>query len=168
MNRIRIHVLPSSRGRVTQAARAQEPQTCSYTQRPCSQPRLEGIEFCIKHVLEDKNAPYRQCSYVSNKNGKRCPNAAPKPEKKEGWGVCLLPCLLPTIHNWPIMLFFFFLGYRSVLNMHAEMLWFSKLKCGRHPLQDLPLKSYCLSSVATVGRKLELTVKMAVVKLVAY
>lgn len=88
MNRIRIHVLPSSRGRVTQAARAQEPQTCSYTQRPCSQPRLEGLEFCIKHVLEDKNAPYRQCSYMSNKNGKRCPNAAPKPEKKEAVSFC--------------------------------------------------------------------------------
>ncbi|XP_026061858.1 KAT8 regulatory NSL complex subunit 2-like [Carassius auratus] len=88
MNRIRIHVLPSSRGRVTQAARTQEPQTCSYAQRPCSQPRLEGLEFCIKHVLEDKNAPYRQCSYVSNKNGKRCPNAAPKPEKKEGVSFC--------------------------------------------------------------------------------
>ncbi|XP_056124003.1 KAT8 regulatory NSL complex subunit 2 [Rhinichthys klamathensis goyatoka] len=88
MNRIRIHVLPSSRGRVTQAARSQEPQTCSFTQRPCSQPRLEGLEFCIKHVLEDKNAPYRQCSYVSNKNGKRCPNAAPKPEKKEGVAFC--------------------------------------------------------------------------------
>ncbi|XP_051518024.1 KAT8 regulatory NSL complex subunit 2 isoform X2 [Myxocyprinus asiaticus] len=88
MNRIRIHVLPSSRGRVTQTARAQEPQTCSHTQRPCSQPRLEGLEFCIKHVLEDKNAPYRQCSYVSNKNGKRCPNAAPKPEKKEGVTFC--------------------------------------------------------------------------------
>ncbi|XP_026097661.1 KAT8 regulatory NSL complex subunit 2-like isoform X2 [Carassius auratus] len=88
MNRIRIHVLPSSRGRVTQAARVQEPQTCSYAQRPCSQPRLEGLEFCIKHVLDDKNAPYRQCSYVSNKNGKRCPNAAPKLEKKEGVSFC--------------------------------------------------------------------------------
>ncbi|KAG5837998.1 hypothetical protein ANANG_G00219110 [Anguilla anguilla] len=84
MNRIRIHVLPSSRGRVAPAARSQEPQTCSFSQRPCSQPRLEGLEFCIKHVLEDKNAPYRQCSYVSNKNGRRCPNAAPKPEKKDG------------------------------------------------------------------------------------
>ncbi|XP_036389155.1 KAT8 regulatory NSL complex subunit 2 [Megalops cyprinoides] len=88
MNRIRIHVLPSSRGRVAPAARSQEPQACSYTQRPCSQPRLEGLEFCIKHVLEDKNAPYRQCSYVSNKNGKRCPNAAPKPEKKDGVTFC--------------------------------------------------------------------------------
>ncbi|KAM9504797.1 KAT8 regulatory NSL complex subunit 2 isoform 2-T5 [Salvelinus alpinus] len=88
MNRIRIHVLPSSRGRVAQTARTQEPQACSFTQRPCSQPRLEGLEFCIKHVLEDKNAPYRQCSYVSNKNGKRCPNAAPKVEKKEGVTFC--------------------------------------------------------------------------------
>ncbi|XP_076840480.1 KAT8 regulatory NSL complex subunit 2 isoform X2 [Brachyhypopomus gauderio] len=88
MNRIRIHVLPSSRGRVTQTARAQEHQACAYTQRPCSQSRLEGWEFCIKHILEDKNAPYRQCSYVSSKNGKRCPNAAPKPEKKDGVTFC--------------------------------------------------------------------------------
>ncbi|KAG9335249.1 hypothetical protein JZ751_005495 [Albula glossodonta] len=88
MNRIRIHVLPSSRGRVAQPVRPQEPQACSFTQRPCSQPRLDGLEFCIKHVLEDKNAPYRQCSYVSNKNGKRCPNAAPKPEKKDGVTFC--------------------------------------------------------------------------------
>jgi len=84
MNRIRIHVLPSSRGRVSQPARPQEPQTCSFTQRPCSQLRLDGLEFCIKHILEDKNAPYKQCSYESTKNSKRCPSAAPKGEKKEG------------------------------------------------------------------------------------
>lgn len=85
MNRIRIHVLPSSRGRASQAARAQEPQTCAFTQRACTQPRIEGWDFCIKHILEDKNAPYRQCSYVSSKNAKRCPNAAPKPDKKDGY-----------------------------------------------------------------------------------
>ncbi|XP_076132116.1 KAT8 regulatory NSL complex subunit 2 isoform X2 [Alosa pseudoharengus] len=88
MNRIRIHVLPSSRGRMVQPVRPIEPQTCSYSHRPCSQPCLDGLEFCIKHVLEDKSAPYKQCSYVSNKNGKRCPNAAPKPEKKEGVAFC--------------------------------------------------------------------------------
>uniref|UniRef100_A0A8C9X1T8 KAT8 regulatory NSL complex subunit 2 n=1 Tax=Sander lucioperca TaxID=283035 RepID=A0A8C9X1T8_SANLU len=69
MNRIRIHVLPSSRNRVTQTPRPQEPLACSFTQRPCSQPRLDGLEYCIKHILEDKNAPYKQCSYVSAKNG---------------------------------------------------------------------------------------------------
>ncbi|XP_054627455.1 KAT8 regulatory NSL complex subunit 2 [Dunckerocampus dactyliophorus] len=89
MNRIRIHVLPTSRNRLTQQTpRSQEAQTCAFTQRPCTQPRLEGLDFCIKHILEDKNAPYKQCSYVSTKNGKRCPNAAPKVERKDGVTFC--------------------------------------------------------------------------------
>ncbi|NXF13415.1 KANL2 protein, partial [Smithornis capensis] len=88
MNRIRIHVLPTSRGRLTPVPRPQEPLACSFTPRPCSQPRLEGQEFCLKHILEDRNAPFKQCSYVSAKNGKRCPNAAPKPEKKDGTSFC--------------------------------------------------------------------------------
>ncbi|KAM9617103.1 KAT8 regulatory NSL complex subunit 2 isoform 1-T1 [Morphnus guianensis] len=88
MNRIRIHVLPSSRGRLTPVPRPQEPLSCAFTHRQCSQPRLEGQEFCIKHILEDRSAPFKQCSYVSTKNGKRCPNAAPKPEKKDGASFC--------------------------------------------------------------------------------
>lgn len=88
MNRIRIHVLPTNRGRITPVPRSQEPLSCSFTHRPCSQPRLEGQEFCIKHILEDKNAPFKQCSYISTKNGKRCPSAAPKPEKKDGY-ICI-------------------------------------------------------------------------------
>ncbi|XP_068777399.1 KAT8 regulatory NSL complex subunit 2 isoform X4 [Struthio camelus] len=88
MNRIRIHVLPSSRGRLTPVPRPQEPLSCAFTHRQCSQPRLEGQEFCIKHILEDRTAPFKQCSYVSTKNGKRCPNAAPKPEKKDGVSFC--------------------------------------------------------------------------------
>ncbi|KAH0629148.1 hypothetical protein JD844_010996 [Phrynosoma platyrhinos] len=88
MNRIRIHVLPSSRGRLTPVPRQQEVLSCSFAHRPCSQPRLEGHEFCIKHILEDRNAPFKQCSYISTKNGKRCPNAAPKPEKKDGVSFC--------------------------------------------------------------------------------
>uniref|UniRef100_A0A2K5PP72 KAT8 regulatory NSL complex subunit 2 n=1 Tax=Cebus imitator TaxID=2715852 RepID=A0A2K5PP72_CEBIM len=88
MNRIRIHVLPTNRGRITPVPRSQEPLSCAFTHRPCSQPRLEGQEFCIKHILEDKNAPFKQCSYISTKNGKRCPNAAPKPEKKDGVAFC--------------------------------------------------------------------------------
>ncbi|NXW53739.1 KANL2 protein, partial [Eurystomus gularis] len=88
MNRIRIHVLPSSRGRLTPVPRPQEPLSCAFTQRQCSQPRLEGHDFCIKHILEDRSAPFKQCSYVSTKNGRRCPNAAPKPEKKDGTSFC--------------------------------------------------------------------------------
>lgn len=89
MNRIRIHVLPSSRTRAAPQPpphrNSQDaPLTCAFSQRPCSQPRLDGLDYCIKHVLEDKNAPYKQCSYVSAKNGKRCPNASPKHDRKDG------------------------------------------------------------------------------------
>ncbi|XP_041038431.1 KAT8 regulatory NSL complex subunit 2 isoform X1 [Carcharodon carcharias] len=88
MNRIRIHVLPSNRGRLTPIPRLQEPLACSFSHRPCSQTRLEGQEFCLKHILEDKNAPFKQCSYVSSKTGRRCPGAAPKPDKKDGVAYC--------------------------------------------------------------------------------
>ncbi|MEE6471258.1 hypothetical protein FKM82_009225 [Ascaphus truei] len=88
MNRIRIHVLPTSRGRLTPVPRPHEALSCSFTHRPCSQARMDGYEFCIKHILEDKNAPFKQCSYVSTKNSRRCPNAAPKPEKKDGVSFC--------------------------------------------------------------------------------
>ncbi|XP_029450481.1 KAT8 regulatory NSL complex subunit 2 isoform X3 [Rhinatrema bivittatum] len=88
MNRIRIHVLSSSRGRLTPVPRLQEPLACAFSHRVCSQPRLEGQEYCLKHILEDKNAPYKECSYVSTKNGKRCPSAVPKPEKKDGVVFC--------------------------------------------------------------------------------
>lgn len=91
MNRIRIHVLPSSRNRAAPPpppppprSSQEAPLTCAFTQRPCSQTRLDGLDFCIKHVLEDKNAPYKQCSYVSAKNSKRCPNASPKHDRKDG------------------------------------------------------------------------------------
>ncbi|XP_057685871.1 KAT8 regulatory NSL complex subunit 2 [Corythoichthys intestinalis] len=91
MNRIRIHVLPSSRNRPTvqqQPVRPREAQKCAFTQRPCSQPHLDGFDFCIKHILEDKTAPYKQCNYVSAKNNKRCPNAAPKVDRKDGVTFC--------------------------------------------------------------------------------
>ncbi|KAM4702408.1 KAT8 regulatory NSL complex subunit 2 [Discoglossus pictus] len=88
MNRIRIHVLPTSRGRLTPIPRTHEALSCSYSHRPCSQPRMEGYEYCIKHILEDRSAPYKQCSYISTKNGRRCSNAAPKPEKKDGASFC--------------------------------------------------------------------------------
>ncbi|KAK3105638.1 hypothetical protein FSP39_002442 [Pinctada imbricata] len=60
---------------------------CQYSHRSCMHNRLEGYEFCLKHIQEDKNSPYKQCSYTSSKSGKRCQNAAPKQERKEG--LCL-------------------------------------------------------------------------------
>lgn len=100
MNRIRIHVLPSSRGQLTPVPRPQETLSCAFAHRPCSQPRLEGLEFCIKHILEDRNAPFKQCSYISTKNGRRCPNAAPKPEKKDGYAFYTFTLLLEMSWNF--------------------------------------------------------------------
>jgi len=57
---------------------------CMYSHRVCMQNQLEGFEFCLKHILEDKNAPFKQCCYTSTKNGKKCNNAAPKSDRKDG------------------------------------------------------------------------------------
>ena len=57
---------------------------CNYSHRTCMQNRLEGYEYCLKHILEDKNSPFKQCNYVSNRSAKRCSNAAPKSEKRDG------------------------------------------------------------------------------------
>lgn len=58
---------------------------CNYSHRTCMHNRLEGFEYCIKHILEDKNGPYKQCGFISLKNGKRCINAAPKTDKRDGY-----------------------------------------------------------------------------------
>ncbi|XP_053408818.1 KAT8 regulatory NSL complex subunit 2-like [Mercenaria mercenaria] len=60
---------------------------CMYSHRVCMQNRLEGYEYCLKHILEDKNAPFKQCSYTSGKLGKRCTNASPKSDRKDGYCV---------------------------------------------------------------------------------
>ncbi|XP_002739731.1 KAT8 regulatory NSL complex subunit 2-like [Saccoglossus kowalevskii] len=56
---------------------------CLYPHRICMQNRLDGFEYCLKHILEDKNAPYKQCNFVSRNNAKRCTNPAPKTDKKD-------------------------------------------------------------------------------------
>lgn len=54
------------------------------------QNRLEGYQFCIRHILQDKNAPFKQCSYTHPQNGKRCSNPARKVDKKdERHSLCL-------------------------------------------------------------------------------
>lgn len=34
---------------------------CSYSKKLCLQRRMDGYGFCIKHVLEDPNSPWKQC-----------------------------------------------------------------------------------------------------------
>ncbi|GAB6031975.1 KAT8 regulatory NSL complex subunit 2 [Chamberlinius hualienensis] len=58
---------------------------CSYPHRVCTRNRLDGYEYCCKHILEDKTAPYRQCNYVYPKNGRKCANVTSKLERRDGF-----------------------------------------------------------------------------------
>ncbi|XP_071788022.1 KAT8 regulatory NSL complex subunit 2-like [Asterias amurensis] len=58
---------------------------CNYAHRICMQDRLEGFEYCLNHILEDKNAPYKHCTFVSNKGGRRCLQPAHKADKRDGY-----------------------------------------------------------------------------------
>ena len=55
---------------------------CNYGNYVCNGNRLEKYEYCERHILEEKTAPYKQCGYVYSNTGKRCRAAAYK--KKEG------------------------------------------------------------------------------------
>lgn len=56
---------------------------CAYQPYECTQLTLDGYNYCMRHILEDKNAPFRQCSYIYTLNGKRCYMPAPKGDKKD-------------------------------------------------------------------------------------
>lgn len=55
---------------------------CSYSEKVCKQRRLNGYAFCIRHVLEDKNAPFKQCQFVAKYNGQQCTNPIPLAEER--------------------------------------------------------------------------------------
>ncbi|XP_033624508.1 INO80 complex subunit D-like [Asterias rubens] len=56
---------------------------CSYSAKVCKQRRLNGYAFCIRHVLEDKTAPFRQCEFVAKYNRQRCTNPIPASEDRK-------------------------------------------------------------------------------------
>ena len=70
-------------GAVLKRSDSSKSLVCSYMHRICLQNRLEGFDYCIRHILYDKNSPFRPCSYTHPQSGKRCPNAARKGERKE-------------------------------------------------------------------------------------
>lgn len=56
---------------------------CSYKPYECSQLSLNGYKYCARHILNDKNAPFKQCSYAFPTNGKKCHMPALRNDKKE-------------------------------------------------------------------------------------
>lgn len=58
-------------------------KACSNIAYDCTLPRIEGYEYCLKHILQDSKAPYKQCPYTYTINGKRCTQPAPKYDPKK-------------------------------------------------------------------------------------
>lgn len=56
---------------------------CLYLHRHCLQNKLEGFDYCIRHILHDRNAPFKQCSYTFPQSTKRCPNAARRMDRRD-------------------------------------------------------------------------------------
>ncbi|XP_071943507.1 INO80 complex subunit D-like [Antedon mediterranea] len=56
---------------------------CSYSNKLCKQRRLKGFAFCIRHVLEDKSAPFKQCEFVAKYNNLRCTNPIPEDQERK-------------------------------------------------------------------------------------
>ena len=72
---------------------------CQYPHRQCMQNRLDGYDFCMRHILEDKTSNFKQCGYMSNKSGKRCTNAIQRSDKKEKYVAFLLYYYTRVISN---------------------------------------------------------------------
>ncbi|GFY37671.1 INO80 complex subunit D [Trichonephila inaurata madagascariensis] len=56
---------------------------CSYSAKLCKQRRINGYAFCIRHILEDKSAPFKQCAHVARYNKQKCTNPIPCNENRE-------------------------------------------------------------------------------------
>lgn len=51
---------------------------CTHKGYKCPKTCVDGFSFCIRHILQDENAPFQQCSFSYSFNAKRCLQAAPK------------------------------------------------------------------------------------------
>lgn len=61
---------------------ANKTKVCSNIAYECSLPRIDGYEYCLRHILQDPHAPYKQCTFTLT-NGKRCLQPAPKYDPKK-------------------------------------------------------------------------------------
>ncbi|CAH1999792.1 unnamed protein product [Acanthoscelides obtectus] len=69
---------------------------CCYQSYECTQLSVDGYKYCLKHILQDKCAPFKQCQYVYSSNGKRCYLPAPRTDKKD-YGYCNEHALKATL-----------------------------------------------------------------------
>lgn len=60
-------------------------KACANKSYECSQTRVDGFEFCFKHILQNPRSPFKQCSYLYP-NGRKCLEPAPKHSTKKDIG----------------------------------------------------------------------------------
>ncbi|XP_074653180.1 INO80 complex subunit D-like isoform X2 [Tubulanus polymorphus] len=56
---------------------------CSYSIKLCKQRRLNGYAFCVRHILEDPTAPFKQCTHTTRHNKQQCNNPIPHNEPRQ-------------------------------------------------------------------------------------
>lgn len=123
---------------------------CSYSPKLCKQRRLNGYAFCIRHVLEDKTAPFKQCEYVAKYNSQRCTNPIPKSEDRRYVWLILLWFTEPISHGFAGCTEYMFLFCRYC-NSHLQVLGFipKKERKKKHDaLEEMRSRAAHLESVA--------------------
>ncbi|CAG9794469.1 unnamed protein product [Diatraea saccharalis] len=55
-------------------------RSCANKTYECTLPVLSGRQYCVKHILKDPTAPYKQCAHIYS-NGERCQQPAPSENK---------------------------------------------------------------------------------------
>lgn len=60
-------------------------KACANATYDCTLTRLDGFEFCVKHILQNPRSPFKQCSYLYA-NGRKCLEPAPKHSTKKDIG----------------------------------------------------------------------------------
>ncbi|XP_050073011.1 KAT8 regulatory NSL complex subunit 2 [Anopheles maculipalpis] len=63
----------------------QKAKVCANTQYECTLPRVDSYVYCFRHILQDPNAPYKQCEYEFP-NGRRCLEPSPMYDVKKDYG----------------------------------------------------------------------------------
>ena len=56
---------------------------CSFSGKVCNQRRLNNYGFCVRHILEDPEAPFKRCAYVAKSSRQTCTQPIPKAEERE-------------------------------------------------------------------------------------
>ena len=55
-----------------------QPSICKSSTGTCVLIALNGFDYCHKHILEDQQSPYQQCTFLSKVDMLRCCNPIPK------------------------------------------------------------------------------------------